>query len=290
MKIQRGGVAYALAAYGSWGMFPAFWKLLAMVPAIDVLAHRVVWSLVVVAPVVAWRGRWGELTAILASRRLILTLLASTLCISLNWGIFVWAVGQNRVLECSLGYFLNPLVNVALGVAVLGERLRPLQWAAVALAGGGVVVLAIATGTPPWVALVLGVSFGIYGLLRKRAPLAPLIGLAVETGLLVPAALAYLAWRGPVALGPDLGTTAILMAGGIATALPLMWFTAAAQRMPYATLGFFQYLAPTGHFLLAVFAYGEPLSAAHLTTFAAIWAAIAVYLVDSWVARRRSTP
>jgi chloramphenicol-sensitive protein RarD len=287
--VQREGVAYALAAYGSWGLFPLFWKLLAHVPAPEVLAHRIVWSLVLVLPVLAWRGRWHEVGAILSSRRLVATLAASTLCISLNWGIFVWAVAEGRVLECSLGYFLNPLVNVALGVMVLGERLRPRQWAAVALATGGVLVLAVATGTPPWVALTLGVSFGVYGLLRKRAPLAPLTGLAVETALLAPVAAAFLLWRGH-AFGDDVATSALLVAGGAVTALPLMWFAAAASRMRYSTLGFFQYMAPTGHFLLAVFLFGETLTPAHLATFACIWGAILLYLADSWAFLRRRTP
>jgi len=285
----RKGVLFALACYGAWGLFPAFWKLVAGISPLEVLAHRVVWSLVVVAALVSWSQRWGEVLNLIASRRRLLVLTASTACISVNWLIFIWAVGQGNVLEASMGYFLNPLVNVALGVLVLKERLRMLQWVAVALALAGVLELAVATGRPPWVALSLACTFGLYGLLRKRLPVTPLVGLTVETGLLLPLAIGYLAWRswmGAPLFGGNLDLAAALVAGGPVTALPLMWFAAAATRMRYATLGFFQYIAPTGHFLLAVFAYGEVPGPHHMVTFACIWLAIAVYCADSWRAYR----
>lgn len=289
--VTRTGVAFALGAYVSWGLFPAFWKLVAGVPAPEVLAHRIVWSLAFVLVMVAWSGRWREILSALENRRMLATLSASTLCVSFNWLTFIWAVAEGRVLETSLGYFLNPLVNVLLGVAILKERLRPLQWTAVGLAASGVLALAVGTGSPPWVALALAISFGIYGLLRKRAPMAPLTGLAVETGLLAPLALAYLAWTGLSgggAFGRQSEASLLLIAGGLITALPLMWFAAAAARLRYSTLGFFQYLAPTGHFLLAVLAYDEPLTFWHLVTFGAIWTAIALYLADAAAAYRRS--
>ncbi len=282
---HRRGVLFALACYGTWGLFPAFWKLVATVPPAEVLAHRVVWSLLVVTVMLTWLGRWGEVLVLLASRRRLLVLAASTLCISVNWLVFIQVVGEGNVLEASMGYFLNPLVNVALGVIVLKERLRPLQWVAVALALAGIVELAVATGTPPWAALTLAGTFGIYGLLRKRLPVAPLTGLAVETGLMFPLALGYLAWRmaeGSPILGGTPALAAALLAGGPVTAMPLLWFAAAASRLRYTTLGFFQYMAPTGHFLLAVLVYGESPSLHHLITFGCIWAAIGLYLVDSW--------
>ncbi|WP_043743593.1 EamA family transporter RarD [Paramagnetospirillum magneticum] len=287
---HRRGVLFALACYGTWGLFPAFWKLLASVPPTEVLAYRVIWSLLTVMIMLTWTGRWGEVLVLLASGRRLAVLAASTACISVNWLVFIRVVGEGNVLEASMGYFLNPLVNVALGVVVLGERLRPLQWVAVGLALAGIVELAIGTGTAPWAALTLAGTFGVYGLLRKKLPVAPLTGLAVETGLMLPLAVAYLSWRvaeGAPLLGgsPELG--AALLASGPVTALPLLWFAAAASRLRYATLGFFQYLAPTGHFLLAVLVYGESPGPAHLITFGCIWAAIGLYLADSWRHSRR---
>ncbi len=281
----RRGVLFAVACYGVWGLFPAFWKLVASVPPTEVLAHRVIWSLAAVLVLVTWNRRWGELLVLVGSGRRLAVLAASTACISVNWLIFISAVGRGNVLEASMGYFLNPLVNVALGVVVLKERLRPLQWLAVALAVAGVAELTAATGSPPWVALSLAVTFGIYGLLRKRLPVAPLTGLAVETGLLLPLAVGYLAWRtmdGSPLFGGTWPLAAALVAGGPITALPLMWFAAAAMRLRYTTLGFFQYMAPSGHFLLAVLVYDEVPSLHHLVTFACIWAAIALYSAESW--------
>ncbi|TAN61608.1 MAG: EamA family transporter RarD, partial [Magnetospirillum sp.] len=276
----RRGVLFALAAYGSWGLFPVFWKLMAGVPPPEVLAYRVVWTLAVVLILVSWERRWGEVLSLLLVRRHVVVLGASTLCISINWLVFIAAVGRGNVLEASMGYFLNPLVNVALGVLVLKERLRPLQWLAVGLAVAGVGQLAVVTGSPPWVALILAITFGVYGLLRKRLPVAPLTGLTVETALMLPFAVAYLGWRlldGAAFMGGGGAVAAALVASGPVTALPLMWFAAAASRMRYATLGFFQYMAPTGHFLLAVLVYGEVPGPAHLVTFAGIWTAIALY-------------
>lgn len=282
---HRRGVIYALACYGSWGLFPVFWKLMATLPPAEVLAYRVVWSLLSVAVLLLWNGRWGEISALLWSRRRLAVLAASTTCISINWLVFIRAVGEGNVLEASMGYFLNPLVNVALGVLVLKERLSRLQWLSVGLAMAGIAQLAIATGTAPWTALILAGTFGLYGLLRKKLPVAPLTGLAVETGLMAPVAVAYLLWRmtqGAPLMGGDWGLAAALASSGPVTAGPLLWFAAAAARLRYSTLGFFQYVAPTGHFLLAVLAYGEHPSPFHLVTFGCIWAAIGLYLVDGW--------
>lgn len=279
----RRGILFALACYGAWGLFPAFWKLVAAVPPAEVLAHRVIWSLLVVAILLTHRKRWGEVLALSASGRRMAVLAASTLCISINWLVFIQAVGDGKVLDAGMGYFLNPLVNVALGVLVLKERLRPLQWTAVGLALAGLAELTIAQGQLPLIALSLAVTFGVYGLLRKTLPVAPLVGLAAETGLMLPFALAYLAWRAAQGM-PFMGGTAdlalALAAGGPITALPLLWFAAAAARLRYTTLGFFQYLAPTGHFLLAVLVYGEVPGPHRLFAFGCIWAAIVLYLFD----------
>ncbi|CCG40007.1 EamA family transporter RarD [Magnetospirillum molischianum] len=289
----REGVFFALACYGSWGMFPAFWKMVATVPPAEVLAHRILWSLLFVVFLIWRERRFDELRLLVNSKRRLLVLTASTLCISINWLVFIAAVSGGNVLEASMGYFLNPLINVALGVLVLKERLRPLQWLAVALAVVGVAEpMLIAGDQPPWLAILLAVSFGIYGLLRKQLPaVAPLTGLTIETGLMAPLALAYLIWRGmsgdPLFGGsPELA--AALIAGGPVTALPLLWFAAAAMRLRYATLGFFQYVAPTGHFLLAVLAFGEVPGPHTMVTFACIWASIALYSLESWRHHTRS--
>lgn len=281
----RSGAFFAIAAYGSWGLVPLYWKALGPVPSLELLAHRVVWSLVFVAAAVAILGKLGETREALRSWRVAARLLLTTALISANWGIFIWAVQSGRLLEASLGYYINPLANVALGVVALGERLRRTQVIAVGLALCGVVVMTAAAGVFPWVSLLLAGSFALYGLLRKTAPVDALTGLFIETGMLLPVAGGYVAWleaRGQGALGQGTaGHGAMLAAAGLVTALPLLWFTAAARRLPLSTLGFFQYIAPTCQFLLAVFLYDEPLSAARTTSFALIWAALLLLTVEA---------
>jgi chloramphenicol-sensitive protein RarD len=216
-----------------------------------------------------------------ARLRLLLGLAGSAGLLAINWLVFVWAVNNDRVLETSLGYFINPLVNVALGVAFLGERLRPAQWLAVASAAAGVGIMAIGSGALPWVPLALAVSFGLYGLMRKVMPVDPVAGLLVETAMMAPLALAYLAWLGWTGAGTFLAGSpvldAMLMATGIATAVPMTLFVIAARGLPLATLGFIQYLSPSTTFLLGVFLYREPLTSAGLATFAMVWAGLALY-------------
>jgi rarD protein len=250
------------------------------VAPLDVLAARILWSTVFALMVVlASRRRRETLLAILGSKRKLLLLAASGLAISVNWFVFIWAVTEGHVLQASLGYFLNPLAVVGVSVVVLRERLRPAQWAAVALAVLGVAVMAVRLGALPWAALLLAGSFTLYGLARKTVPLDPVTGLAVETLLLAPVAVLVLAvWGDPAPLSP--ATHALLAAGGVVTALPLIWFAGAAHRLPFSTLGFFQYIAPTGHFLLAVLVYGETLTPTHVVTFGCIWAALALYAAD----------
>lgn len=281
------GVASAVAAYTAWGLFPAWWKQLAHVSSTAIIAHRVLWSFVVVIGLIALSRRWSEVGRALRNRRALAVLGITTALISSNWLLFIWAVNSGRVTEASLGYYINPLVNVLLARLVLGERLRPLQIAAVVLATAGVIWLALGVGAMPWVSLSLATTFGLYGLLRKRAPVEPLTGLAVETGIAAPVALAWLAFA--EAGSPLLGGTGrdafFLLGSGVATALPLLWFAMGARRLRYSTMGIIQYLAPTGQLALAVLAYGEPFTPRHALTFALIWSAIVLYAVDGFLAR-----
>ena len=285
------GAAYALAAFGFWGANPIYFKAVDHVPALEVLAHRVVWSVLLLALLVGLGRRWRVVVAALADRRTVLMLLLSTLIISLNWLVYIWAVNVERVLETSLGYYINPLVSVLLGVAVLGERLSPWQGVAVLLAACGVANLALGVDRFPWVALVLAFSFGIYGLIRKTVRIESVDGLFVETGMMLPFALAYLLYLALFGQGSfgtaDRSQDLLLALSGIVTAAPLIWFTSAARRLRLSTVGFFQYIAPSGHFLLAVFAFGEPFTASHLITFLLIWTALAIFILDSLTASRR---
>jgi chloramphenicol-sensitive protein RarD len=275
------GVLLAVAAYGLWGFAPVYWKLLRAAPAGELLAHRVLWSLVVGVLLIALTRRWRELAGALRSRRQLLPIVASSVLIALNWLIFLVAVNSGRVLATALGYFLNPLVSVLLGVAFLGERLTRGQVVAVALGAAGVTVWAVDLGEAPWIALSLAASFGLYGLVRKVASVTPLVGFALETLLLAPPCLAYLAYlaaQDGMALpreGP--GVKALVMGAGVITALPLLCFTSAARRLPLSTLGFLQYLAPSISFLLAVLIYGEPFGRTQAFAFACVWAALALF-------------
>jgi chloramphenicol-sensitive protein RarD len=284
------GVAFALAAYGAWGVVPLFWKLLGRLPAIELLAHRVVWSLVLIAVLLPLFGGFGPVRAALSSARHLRWMIVSGLLIAVNWGLFIWAVGAGRLLDASFGYFINPLANVALGVLVLKERLRTAQRVAVGLAGAAVAFLLVLGGSVPWVALTLAASFAAYGLCRKLAPIESMAGLFVETVLLAPPALAYLVWlersgEGVIARG-DIGLAGLVALVGPVTALPLVWFAAAARRLPLSTLGLFQYVAPTCQFLLAVLAFGEPMAPVRWAAFFVIWAALGVHTWDLLSARR----
>jgi chloramphenicol-sensitive protein RarD len=287
------GAGYAVAAYGWWGLVPAYWKLLGAVPPLEIVANRVLWSLLFTGPLVALLGRSSELGEVLRDRRRRLALCASGLLIALNWGIFIWAVGAGRIVETSFGYFLTPLVSIALGVALLGERVRRAQLGAIALAALGVAVLGVGSGTAPWLPLALALTFGLYGLLRKVTRVSSLVGLTIETALVVPAALAVLVaerLRGEshFAVG-DLPTSLLLALSGAVTALPLLWFARAARRLPLSTLGLFQYLAPTLAALLAVGFYGEAFTQTRALALVCIWAGIGVFSLDSLRAEVEAT-
>ncbi len=287
----RSGFAAGVAAYLLWGLFPLYWPLLEPAGAIEILAHRILWSvaLLVVLLALTQGFRWVRE---LDRRRAWLLALAAAL-ITLNWGAFIYGVNHGHVVETSLGYFINPLVTVALAVTVVGERLRPAQWAAVAIAALAVVVLTAAYGRPPWIALILAFSFAFYGLVKKQVGIGGTQSLAVETAFLLGPALAcvlVLSASGRGTFGSEGAGHALLMVGGgIATAIPLMLFGAAAVRIPLTTIGLLQYLAPIMHFGIGVGINGEEMPASRWAGFTLVWAAVAVFTYDSLRARRRVT-
>jgi chloramphenicol-sensitive protein RarD len=268
------------AAYSIWGLFPIYWKLVAAVPAGQVLAHRIVWSCVALGIILAWPSR-ARLPRGTVTPRVVLLYLAAALLIGVNWYLYVWAVGHDFVVETSLGYYITPLVNVLFGVAVLGERLRPAKWFAVALAAFGVAVLTWAYGAPPRVALGLAASFGTYGLVKKTAPLPALEGLALETALLALPALAYLvaaerAGTGAFLHGPG-ATDVFLIGGGLVTIVPLLLFASAVRTVPLSTMGLLQFISPTIQLVLALGLYHEPFGGFRLVGFVAVWLALLVF-------------
>ena len=286
------GILLGIAAYVLWGLMPLYLRLLHGIPATEVLAHRVLWSALLLVIVAGVLGRLGSIRAAARGRTLSL-LTASAVLIAVNWLVYIWAVQSNRVLDASLGYFINPLVNVALGMAVLGERIRPVQGVAVALAAAGVAAMALAGGGGLWISVTLALSFGVYGLIRKTVAIDALGGLLVETLVLAPVAAIVLlrGWSvGQGAFGQDAHTDWLLVLAGAVTAAPLLLFAAAARRLRLATLGLLQYLGPTIQFALAVLLFGEVLRPVHLVTFGLIWAGCALYGWDSWRAGRAVAP
>jgi chloramphenicol-sensitive protein RarD len=277
------GVLEAAGAYLMWGIFPVYWKQLRAVPAGDLLAHRVVWSFLFVAALLTATRSWAPVLRASRDPRARRAMAASTVLISANWGLFIWAVNSGHILAASLGYYMNPLLNVLLGRMVLGERLRPAQLAAVALAAAGVLNLAVSLHALPWISLTLAATFALYGLVRKTAPVDSLTGLSIETALLAGPALAFLLVQQQGALLPSLEgwRQALLLGSGAATAIPLLLFADAARRLRYSTLGLVQYVAPTCQLLVAVLIYGEPFTRAHAVTFACIWTAVGLYAWDA---------
>ncbi|HEY0857283.1 MAG TPA: EamA family transporter RarD [Albitalea sp.] len=281
------GILSAVLAYVCWGLFPLYFKQLAQIAPLDVLVHRVVWSLVFLLVVLALRRQWSWLRDVLRQPRLVGAFALSALLLSGNWLTYIWAVTNDHVVDASLGYFITPLVNVLLGYTVLHERLRPLQWTAVALAAAGVLWLAVLGGQLPWIALVLACTFGAYGLMRKMAALGALEGLTLETMLLAPAALALLAFaamQGTSSFPAESGwVNALLIGIGPVTAIPLLLFAAGARRIRMSTLGLLQYLAPSIQLVLGIWLYHEPFGGTRMVGFALIWLALAVYSAESWL-------
>jgi chloramphenicol-sensitive protein RarD len=280
-----------LAAYALWGLFPLYWPLLEPAAPLEILAHRIVWSVVFAAAVLALTIRFGWIRR-LGRRRLGLLALAAAL-VTVNWGTYIHGVNSGQVVETSLGYFINPLVTVALAVAVLGERLRRAQWAAVAIGAGAVVVLAVDYGHPPWIALTLACSFGLYGLIKNRAGVDGVQSFATESGLLALPALAYLVWLGATGRGTfttdGAGHVALLAGAGVATAVPLMLFGHAAVRVRLSTIGMLQYLAPVLQFLIGVLIDGEHMPLSRLAGFGLVWIALVVLTLDAVRGSRRET-
>jgi chloramphenicol-sensitive protein RarD len=287
------GILYALGAYGLWGFLPIYWKLLKGVPPLEIMAHRIVWGLVILLGLLAYKQRWAWLQTARHSRRTLMTFLVSAVLLSANWFTYIWAVNAGFIVEASLGYFINPLINVLFGAIFLGERLRGWQKAAILLALSGVLWLTISYGALPWIALTLAVSFGLYGLLRKTAELESLEGLSLEMMILFLPALGYLLYL--LAIGDfSLGRVSalqnlLLVMTGVITAVPLLLFAMGARRVTLTTLGILQYIAPTGQFLIGVFVYDEPFSAMQLVGFGLIWLALAIYTSEGISVGRRKT-
>ena len=290
----KAGLAFGLLAYGLWGVLPIYFKQIAQVPAIDIVAHRIIWSLPFLLALLAATRGWSQVRDGIRDRRTILLLLVTSVLIAINWLLYVYAVTSGHILAGSLGYYLNPLMNIVLGRFILKERLTGLQWAAVAIAAAGVSVLAAGAGTTLWISLTLCVTFATYGLLRKIAKVDAIAGLSIETAILFPIAIGWLA-LGAAAGQPVLGANAteawLLGLAGIVSTTPLLLFTAAARRLRYSNLGMLQFVAPTLQFLLAVAVYDEAFTTAHAIAFGAIWTALLLYttsLVRDLRAQRRA--
>ena len=277
----RAGLVYGLAAYGLWGVMPIYFKWLKAVPSIDIVAHRILWSLLVLLIFVTFARAWDQVRAAVASRKAMAMLFVTALLIGTNWLLYVYAINSGHILAGSLGYYLNPLANILLGRFILKERLTKVQWAAVAIAAAGIAVLAAGALGTLWISLTLCFSFATYGLLRKIIHVESLAGLTVETGLLFPIALGWLLLGGAEGR-PMFGTggqeTLLLVSAGIVSTVPLLCFTAAARRLAYSTVGMLQFIAPTLQFLLAVAVYGEAFTTAHAIAFGCIWTALILYV------------
>jgi chloramphenicol-sensitive protein RarD len=289
----RRGFAAAIAAFGIWGLFPLYLIGLATVSATEITAHRIVWSCVFVLGWLAVTRELGALRAAAMREGVLVRLVASAFFIAVNWLGFAWAVNHQRVLEVSLAYFIGPLLNVLLGVAVLSERLNRAQWTAVAFAAAGVFYLAILAGQPPWIALMVGASFAFYGLIRKTVRIDALPGLAIETVLLAPFAVGYLLWcelDGTAALGHSTGlVTGLLLAGGVVTAVPLVLFAFGARQVPYSTIGVLQFIAPSMQLICGLVVFGEPLAPARLVGFVLIWIGLAIHVANALRGPRAAT-
>lgn len=279
------GVLYIMAAYTAWGFLPLYWKSLQRVPPQEILAHRILWSFVFLAFLLTVRKRWGEFRKVFSIRSNRRTFLLTAVIIGSNWLIYIWAVNSGHIVDASLGYFINPLVSVLLGVLILKERLGRWQTVSVGLAAAGVVFLAVNMGTPPWISLSLALTFGFYGLLRKTARVESLAGLSAETFILLPAVLIYLLFLGIQKTGA-IGTASanihlLLLGAGVVTATPLLFFNSGVRKIPLSTVGFLQYLSPTFQLILGVFVYHEPFTSVHKVSFALIWTALLIYSVSA---------
>jgi chloramphenicol-sensitive protein RarD len=289
--MKNRGILYALGAYILWGFLPVYWKALESVPPVQILGHRVVWSFALLAILILQRREVVSLVKALSSRRILLFGGLAAGLLGVNWLVYIWGVNNGHIVESSLGYFINPLVSVLLGVIFFRERLRRMQWMAVGLAACGVIYLTIRSGALPWISLTLALTFGFYGLLKKKSSLEALPGLGLEMAFLFLPALAYLLFaqsQGSGAFGhAGVETNLLLAFTGVITALPILMFGMAARSIPLTLVGLLQYIAPTCQFLLGVLAYGEPFTHDRLIGFSVIWLALLLYWLEGWLRRRR---
>ena len=284
------GVWNGLAAYAMWGFFPIYWKLLREVPALQVIGHRIGWSFLLLIGVILLTGQWTEFRSAALAPKVIGIYAIAGILLSINWLVYVWGVNSGFIVETSLGYFINPLISVLLGVLFLRERLRAMQWLAVGLAAAGVIYLTLTYGRPPWIALSLAFSFGTYGLVKKLAPLGSLYGLTLETALVFPIAVLYLAFVQFTGTGAFLHqgaiTDVLLIGTGVVTSIPLLMFASAAREIPLTMIGILQYIAPTLQFLIGVFLYHERFDQSHLIGFSLVWLALIIFWVENYLAHR----
>ncbi|MFI5426712.1 EamA family transporter RarD [Aeromicrobium sp. UC242_57] len=292
MSESRRGVAFGIGAYLCWGFFPLYWPLLEPASPLEVLAHRVVWSMLLVMVLITAMGKWPQMRAIAGNPRLMLTLAAASVVVAVNWGSFIYGVTNGHVIETSLGYFINPLVTVLLAVFVLKEQLRPAQWCAIGIGTAAVVVLTVDYGRLPWVALIVAFSFAAYGFFKKKADLGAFEGLGMETAILFPLALTFLVvlqLRGELTFGHEgAGNASLLIGTGVVTAIPLLLFSAAATRLSLTTLGILQYLGPVIQFIAGLTFFGEDMTQARWFGFVLVWLALVVFTVDALVGHRRT--
>ena len=290
---MKNGILAAIGAYVLWGLFPVYWKSIQAVPSVEVVCHRMVWSFAFVALLLVRKNQWEWLRRARKSPATLITFVGTSCLLALNWFTYIWAVNSGHIVDSSLGYFINPLISVLFGVLFLGERLRSWQWVAILVALGGVIFLTLGYGSFPWIALTLAITFGLYGLLRKTASLGALEGLSLEMTVLFLPALVYLVYLesvGTASFGHTGATMTVLLAlTGVATALPLLWFTHGARKVTLATVGILQYIAPTLQFLLGVLVYGETFTKTRMVGFGAIWIALLIYSIEGVVEGRRQT-
>ncbi|KDO28604.1 RarD protein [Saprolegnia parasitica CBS 223.65] len=281
------GVVYALSAFITWGLYPLYWKQLTSVPDIQLAMHRIAWSFVLLAIILSVKQQWIAFKRGISSWKVLGTYALSSVFIFTNWYILVWAINAGYIVETSLGLFINPLINVLFGVVIFKETLSKWQWAAIGLAFSGVVVVAVAYGKFPWVAFTTAITFALYGLIKKQAPLNPLHGMMLETSILFPIAVMYLVYAESQGIGAFLhvsvGRNALLIGGGVVTVVPLLLFSAAAQLIPLSLLGILQYIAPSLQFLLGTLVYDEPLSMFKLVGFILVWTALALYTAEGFL-------
>ncbi len=288
------GISYGIGAYALWGLFPLYWKQLHEVDALQVIGHRIGWSFVLLIVYIVATKQWKSFRSGAFDRKTIGVYSIAAVLLSLNWLIYVWGVNSGFIVETSLGYFINPLLSVLLGVIFLRERLRPLQWAPVGIAALGVAYLTFVYGRLPWIALSLAFSFGFYGFVKKLSPLGSLYGLTLETGILFPVALIYLAFVGSTGTGAFLhegGRVDLFLIGsGVATTIPLLMFASAAKQIPLSIVGMLQYIAPTLQFLIGILVYKEPFDQAHFIGFGIVWLALIIFAVESYFSNRVPRP